>query len=183
MKIFATGFFVCLPILWSGVVFAFKEKVGDGTSLRSEASRLMQKTFSKNMELGGSANLNFSTYGGMALRVAPSAKYFITDKLALGGTVSYFASESNNYLGLGPSAAFYFWKKQRWAIFYEQTVIFRFYRTSDPPFMYGSSILGIHYFLVPSVALGFKPGIEYPLGDPKGEVSISLLNVSFSFFF
>jgi hypothetical protein len=148
-----------------------------------------------NTQLGGrfswsqtDTDRNSSNYISTLL-IAPSAECFIMDNFSLGGTLTYLSnkvssSTSNDFLGIGPSATFYFGAHDDLAYYFHQVIIYtQQLATSNQGATYGTSDLGVRFFANSKVAFGIGVDYNYNIGiqgtSTFGQVNASLPAAAF----
>lgn len=131
-----------------------------------------------NIYTGGT--LNYSTYypsgtsGSISqLQLTTPFEYFIVDHFSLGASIywnhtfpSGLVANANDY-AIGPSATYHFWVQDHWTASLSE--IFRINSFSFSSYYFSlNSVLGLNYFLTPSVALG--PSVNYRHRFGRNEV-------------
>jgi len=113
------------------------------------------------IKAGGGFDLSYGENQKLTLNISPTAEYFVTDRLSLGGTFSLAIPFGTglSYYSIGPSATFYFWKQERLAASFSESVAYaRLSGVGYPPVSTGALIsttkLGVEYFFTPSVSFG-----------------------------
>lgn len=135
-----------------------------------------------NMSLSSTSNASNSTY----FTVFSKLQYFVIDNLSIGGSVSYYhysASFRDSY-GIGPSVSYYFWTKEKLAAYVSQSLFLEKYKNDSTSLTNksGTSILGVNYFVTPSVALGLSLNFYYIL-DTVSDYRTRSLRVAFTKYF
>jgi hypothetical protein len=92
------------------------------TAQANEESQTSNYIYKGQIELGGGFNLS-SNQNNLSLYVNPTFGYLITDKVSIGGSVSYSsASGAKDSFGLSPMIKYYFYNQERIAGFVGQEI-------------------------------------------------------------
>ncbi len=180
---YALAFLIFIIGLGTSVDTMATETVKAATATPSETSAIPTMTSSEtapanirkgNVAVGGDLGASYSTFGGSAVYLNPSAEYFIADRLSVGGTLTSTLSENYQSYGIGPSATYYFWSQNKWAA--STGLAIRYSNSSSEydsssSYWTGMAKLGIGYFATPSVSFGPQLTIYRDIGD--GDTSAS----------
>jgi hypothetical protein len=101
-------------------------------------------------------------------------QYFLADRIGIGPAIHLNTSNSYTSLRIGPSVLWYFWAVDRLGAFISQDVtVGSVYQSGGSSSRFDSdSVLGLNYFITPSVAVG--PAIE--LYHVFGNVNFDTIN-------
>jgi hypothetical protein len=101
-------------------------------------------------------------------------QYFLEDRIALGPAIHLNTRNSFTSLRIGPSLLYYFWAREKLGAYLSQDVtIGSVYQSGSSSSRFDSdTVLGINYFITPSVAVG--PAIE--LFHVFGNVNFDTIN-------
>jgi hypothetical protein len=124
-----------------------------------------------NFRFGASLSLEHDSFSNVSTQTTFSGflpvQYFFFDQLAIGGSLGWSASwaneqgnsQSGGSVNLGPAVTWYFWTHGRFAAYVEPFLSFEVRTDSAPTTIVAAGLLGVQWFLTPSVAVG--PGIRY----------------------
>lgn len=97
----------------------------------------------------GVSNLGvgYSTAGDFVVEASSRYQYYILDKVAVGGTAFYSNFNSQEWMGIGPTASYVFWTHENWFSRLDQLFTAAKYNGfgSEPSSLYGTTTLGLSY--------------------------------------
>ena len=110
----------------------------------------------------GLSNIGFgySTEGSFIVEANTRYQYYIRDRIAIGGAAFYSNFDSQEWMGIGPTASYIFWAHQNWFSRVDQFLTAAKYSgfSDDPSSIYGTTSIGINYLPTTS---NFFIGVGY----------------------
>ena len=110
-----------------------------------------------NFLVGGSAGLGYGEYSGLIISISPTFGYFPIDNFLAGLELSTSFSDGgdDSSVSAAPFARYYFWEKERWAMFGHLAVDFYMSKNDGSEYNNETGVLGLgaDYFLTERIAL------------------------------
>jgi hypothetical protein len=144
-------------------VFGYEE---EDAPLASQSYELLWQLQQSRWEINEELGLGYSSTTGSIVELFPSIQFFILKNLSVGGSFEIIKSGENKFLGIGPSATYYFYERGRWATYVGQRVSYRFITPDSWPEaqkLTASTYLGFNYFTSTKMALGGLFATNYKL--------------------
>lgn len=137
-----------------------------------------------NIRLGGGVGVGYSTYSSTIVSVSPLFQYFVADGFAVGLDTDLMFSKNYDTYAAGPLISYYFWNREKWAAYLEQSFKYfqeRNYRPdvlSADPYWVSTSTVGANYFFTPYVAIGPKLSYSIDMQERANDERLSTVNLT-----
>ena len=114
---------------------------------------------------------SYSTVGGGVTYLDVNHQWFLTDRFALGPSLTYRGTQLSTLVGIGPAASWYFYSEKKLGVYLGEELTFNSFGNSNGSYLYSSTSLGLDYFIVPSVAFG--PVVSFTKGFAANNVTFA----------
>jgi hypothetical protein len=131
--------------------------------------------------------IGYSSARGLLFSAQANYQYFLLDRFSLGGGAFYQNTGGREgrfeYMGIGPSANYYFITSQSWFAGFGQDLMFSKYNgdRDNMSFVTTTSSLGFNYLVAPNSAFGISLNYTHPL-DGRRIIQPFSLGVGFRIF-